>query len=116
MTEGSRNTNKGDLALEVKGRNAVLDARQFKLSYDPAKNKTSPLLNKFMLALILGKRSTQIAAGAPPMIVVPEGVTDVKEIAKLELKAKKTPYIVEVDTGNGHLEYWRIRDMIVNIE
>jgi len=116
MSDSDKRVAKDGVTLEVKGRNAVLDSRQFKLSYDPAKNKTSPLLNKFMLALILGKRATQIGAGAPPMIVVPEGVTDVKEIAKLELKAKKTPYIVEVDTGNGNLEYWRIRDMIVNIE
>lgn len=109
--------NKGGLdVLTVNGRNAVLDYRQFHLSYDPLKNKTSPLLNKFMLALILGKRATQIAAGAPAMIIVPDGITDVKEIAKLELKAKKTPYIVEVDVGNGHLEYWRIRDMVVNID
>lgn len=104
------------VTLDVDGRNAVLDSRQFKLQYNPANNRTSPILDKFKIALILGKRATQLANGAPALIEVPEGVTDVKEIAKMELRAKETPYIVEVDAGNGHMEYWRIRDMIVNLD
>lgn len=104
------------IVVNVDGQNAVLDNRQFRLQYDPAKNRTSPILDKFKIALILGKRATQLANGAPALIPVPEGVTDVKEIAKMELQAKETPYIVEVDAGNGHMEYWRIRDMIVNLE
>lgn len=104
------------IVINVDGQNAVLDSRQFRLQYNPSKNRTSPILDKFKIALILGKRATQLAKGAPAMIPVPEGITDVKEIAKMELRAKETPYIVEVDAGNGHLEYWRIRDTVVNLD
>lgn len=103
-------------SIVVDSQNGILDSRQFRLQYNPAKNRTSPILDKFKIALILGKRATQLANGAPALIPVPEGITDVKEIAKMELRAKETPYIVEITSGNGHMEYWRIRDMIVNLE
>lgn len=116
-TESTKNISSDTkMSLTPDDQNAVLDARQFRLQYNPEKNTTSPVLDKFKVALILGKRATQLAKGAPALIEVPEGVTDVKEIAKMELMAKQTPYIVEVDAGNGFKEYWRIRDMIVNLD
>ena len=87
------------------------DYRNLMLNYDPLKNKSAPEMTKYELALVVGKRATQIAQGAIPLIEVPARMTKVDEIAEEELRQKKTPFIVRRDLGNGKYEYWRIKDM-----
>ena len=89
------------------------DYRNLMLNYDPAKNKTSPEMTKYEKALIIGKRATQIANGAIPLIDIPARMTNAIEIAEEELRQKKTPIIVRRDLGNNKYEFWRIRDMNV---
>lgn len=87
------------------------DYRNLMLNYDPTKNKSAPELTKYELALVVGKRATQIAHGAIPLIDVPARMTKVDEIAEEELRQKKTPFIIRRDLGNGKYEYWKIKDM-----
>lgn len=87
------------------------DYRNLMLNYDPAKNKSAPEMTKYELALVIGKRATQIAQGASPLIDVPARMTHVDEIAEEELRQKKTPFIVRRDLGNSKYEYWKIKDM-----
>lgn len=87
------------------------DYRNLMLNYDPAKNKSAPEMTKYELALVIGKRATQIAQGAIPLIDVPARMTKVDEIAEEELRQKKTPFIIRRDLGNGKYEYWKIKDM-----
>lgn len=87
------------------------DYRNLMLSYDPLKNKSAPEMTKYELALIIGKRATQIARGAIPLIDVPARMTKVDEIAEEELRQKKTPFIIRRDLGNSKYEYWKIKDM-----
>lgn len=87
------------------------DYRNLMLNYDPAKNKSAPEMTKYELALVIGKRATQIARGALPLIDVPARMTHVDEIAEEELRQKKTPFIIRRDLGNGKYEYWKIKDM-----
>ena len=89
------------------------DYRSLLLNYDPAKNKTSPDMTKYEKALIIGKRATQIASGAIPLIDVPARMTNAIDIAEEELRQKKTPIIIRRDLGNNKYEFWRIRDMNV---
>lgn len=87
------------------------DYRNLMLNYDPTKNKSAPEMTKYELALVIGKRATQIANGAIPLIDVPARMTRVDEIAEEELRQKKTPFIIRRDLGNGKYEYWKIKDM-----
>jgi DNA-directed RNA polymerase subunit K/omega len=87
------------------------DYRNLMLNYDPAKNKSAPEMTKYEMALVIGKRATQIAQGAIPLIDVPARMTRVDEIAEEELRQKKTPFIIQRNLGNGKYEYWKIKDM-----
>ncbi len=92
------------------------DYRQIMLAYETTKRTTDPLMTVFEKSLILGKRATQIAMGAEPLIDVPARMTNVIEIAEEELRQKKTPFIIRRDLGNNKYEYWRIRDMIISLD
>lgn len=89
------------------------DIREIMNNYDPSKNTSSNIMNKFEKTTILGKRATQIAYGADALFNVPPTMYCVIEIAEEELRLKKTPYIIERDLGNGKKEYWKIADMII---
>ncbi len=49
---------------------------------------------KFEKARIIGARSLQLAYGAPPLIKVPEGVSDPLALAELEFKEDVIPIVV----------------------
>lgn len=87
------------------------DYRNLLTSYDPTKNKSAPEMTKYELALIIGKRATQLAYGAVPLINVPARMTRVEEIAEEELRQKKTPFIIQRNLGNDKFEYWKVKDM-----
>lgn len=89
------------------------DIREIMCNYDPSKNVSSNIMNKFEKTMILGKRATQIAYGADALFDVLPTMNNVIEIAEEELRLKKTPYIIERDLGNGKVEYWKIADMII---
>jgi DNA-directed RNA polymerase subunit K len=49
---------------------------------------------KFEKARIIGARALQLAYGAPPLIKVPEGVTDPLALAELEFQEDVIPIVV----------------------
>jgi DNA-directed RNA polymerase subunit K/omega len=73
---------------------------------------TYPLLTRYEITKILSFRASQLANGANPYILVPEGVTSTEQIAKLELKAKRLPYILKRPLPNGQYEFWRLADLM----
>lgn len=86
------------------------DITQIYKNYDPSKNKSSKIMTKYEKTLIIGQRSEQLANGAEPLIEIPEGVYDVREIAREELKKKASPFIVKRKYGNTH-EYFKLEDL-----
>jgi hypothetical protein len=40
-------------------------------------------------------------------------VSDIKEIARLELEARRLPFILRRPMPNGTFEYWRISDLMI---
>ena len=77
-------------------------------------NKTKPIMTKYEKTKIIGIRAQQIASGAPPLIDVPPGITDVVDIAIKELKERKTPFILKRKVSNKY-EYWKIQDLEITI-
>jgi DNA-directed RNA polymerase I, II, and III subunit RPABC2 len=76
-------------------------------------HRTYPFLTIYERTKIIGLRANQISRGAVPFITVPPQVTDVKDIARLELEQKRLPFIIKRPLPNGTFEYWRLADLLI---
>lgn len=83
------------------------------LSEEDPYHKSMPFLSVFEHTKILGMRTNQLAQGARPYIVVPEHITNVLDIAKLELEQRRLPIIIKRHMPDGTYEKFRLSDMIV---
>ncbi len=79
---------------------------------DP-KHTTYPFLTNYERTKCISFRASQIASGARPYVLVPEGVTDAYTIAKMELEAKRLPFIIKRPLPDGSFEAWRLSDLVV---
>jgi DNA-directed RNA polymerase I, II, and III subunit RPABC2 len=76
-------------------------------------HRTYPFLNQYEKTKVLSHRASELAHGSRPFIEVPKHVTNVSDIARLELEAKRIPYIIKRPLPNRTFEYWRLQDLIV---
>ena len=76
-------------------------------------HRTYPFLTNFERTKIIGLRANQISRGSVPFISVPKHITDVRDIARLELEQKRLPYIVKRPLPDGTFEYWRLSDLMI---
>lgn len=76
-------------------------------------HRTYPFLTNFEKTKIIGLRANQISKGSVAFIAVPKHITDVRDIARLELEQKRLPYIVKRPLPNGQFEYWRLADLMI---
>jgi DNA-directed RNA polymerase I, II, and III subunit RPABC2 len=76
-------------------------------------HRSVPYLTLFEKTKIIGFRANQIAQGSRALIHVPAHVTDVLEIARLELEQKRLPYILKRPMPDGTFEYVRLIDLLV---
>jgi DNA-directed RNA polymerase I, II, and III subunit RPABC2 len=81
-------------------------------SKDP-NHKSVPYLTQYEKTKIIGFRSNQLSQGARPLIQVPTHVTDVMDIARLELEQKRLPFLLKRPMPDGTYEYWRLADLII---
>ncbi len=78
-----------------------------------ANHRTYPFLTNFEKTKIIGLRANQLSKGSSPFISVPKHITDVKDIARLELEQKRLPFIIKRPLPNGSFEYWRLVDLMI---
>lgn len=83
------------------------------LSEDDPKHRSAPFLSIYERTKILGMRTNQLAQGARPYIQVPEHVSDIQEIARLELEQRRLPIIIKRFMPDGTAEKFRLSDMII---
>lgn len=76
-------------------------------------HRTYPFLTNFERTKIIGLRANQLSKGSVPFIAVPKHITDVRDIARLELDQKRLPYIIKRPLPNGTYEYWRLADLLI---
>ena len=74
-------------------------------------HRTTPILTKYEKTRILGVRTKQINDGCKPFISINEEIIDGEIIAKLELNAKKIPFIIKRPISNNKFEYWKLEDL-----
>ena len=78
------------------------------------KHKSVMYLTIFEKTKILGFRANQLSQGSKPFInPLPEHVTDVLEIAALELEQRRLPYILKRPMPDGSFEYIRLSDLMI---
>jgi DNA-directed RNA polymerase I, II, and III subunit RPABC2 len=78
-----------------------------------ANHRTYPFLTLYEKTKIIGLRANQISKGSAPFITVPEHITSVKDIARMELEQKRLPFIVKRPLPDGTFEYWRLSDLMI---
>jgi len=76
-------------------------------------HKSVPYLTLFEKTKLIGFRANQLAQGARPLVDVPAHVTDVIEIARIELDERRMPYILKRGMPDGTFEYWRLTDLLI---
>jgi len=76
-------------------------------------HRTYPFLTNFEKTKIVGLRANQISKGSVPFIAVPKHITDVRDIARLELEQKRLPFIIKRPLPNGQFEYWKLADLLI---
>lgn len=76
-------------------------------------HRTYPFLTHFEKTKIIGLRANQLSKGSAPFVAVPKHITDVRDIARLELEQKRLPYIIKRPLPNGTYEYWRLADLLI---
>jgi DNA-directed RNA polymerase I, II, and III subunit RPABC2 len=96
----------------------VLERMIIQDSYPPTAKKdrrhaTAPFLTLYEKTKVMSFRASQLAHGSTPFVDVPEYLTDVYEIARMELEAKRLPYILKRPLPNGSYEYWSLRDLLI---
>ena len=74
-------------------------------------HKTIPILTKYEKTKILGIRLKQLNNGSLPYVKVKENILDNFIIAKIELKQKKLPFIIQRPLPNNTFEYWKLEDL-----
>lgn len=78
------------------------------------KHKSVPYLTVFEKTKIIGFRADQLAKGCKPFInPVPPHITDVLDIAALELEQCRLPFILKRPMPDGTFEYIRLRDLLI---
>jgi DNA-directed RNA polymerase subunit K/omega len=77
------------------------------------RHKSVPYLTIFEKTKMLGFRANQLAQGSKPFITIPPHVTDVLEIASMELEQKRLPYILKRPMPDGSFEYVRLSDLLI---
>lgn len=76
-------------------------------------HRSAPFLTQFEKTKILGFRTNQLSQGARAFIAVPAHITDLREIAKMELEARRLPFIIKRPMPDGTFEKWRLSDLLI---
>jgi|OM-RGC.v1.021336414 DNA-directed RNA polymerase I, II, and III subunit RPABC2 len=83
-------------------------------SEDTANRRTLPILNKYEKAKIIGVRAQQIAMGSHIFLDSLNGLSNPLDIAREELRQKRTPLIVRRTLVGKHtvIEDWLVENLV----
>lgn len=82
------------------------------LDKDP-NHRSPPFLTLYERTKVIGFRANQLSQRARPYIIIPPYVTDVSEIARMELEARRLPFLIRRPMPDGSFEYWRLSDLLI---
>jgi DNA-directed RNA polymerase I, II, and III subunit RPABC2 len=76
-------------------------------------HRSQPWLSQYERTKILGFRANQLAQGAIPYITPPAHIVNTIDIARLELKERRLPFIISRVMPDGNYEFWRLSDLMI---
>jgi DNA-directed RNA polymerase I, II, and III subunit RPABC2 len=76
-------------------------------------HRSQPWISQFERTKILGFRANQLAQGAKPYVPVPKHIVTTADIARLELKERRLPFIISRIMPDGSFEFWRLSDLMI---
>ncbi len=76
-------------------------------------HRSVPFLTQYEKTKIIGMRANQLSQGARLYIEKPPHVTDVCQLARMELEARRLPFIIRRPMPDGTHEYWRLSDLLI---
>ena len=84
-------------------------------NYDPSKNISVKIMTIYEKTSILGLRKQQLANGANSYLdsELLKDIKNIEDIALLELKHKKLPFLICRSFNNDYKEYWKLEDLII---
>lgn len=91
------------------------DAEIAALLADPAGRKTTPFLQRYEFALIVGIRARQLEDGGAPLVPIDGLDTDrpdlFQQIAQREVLNQKSPFIIVRAHPDGIVEAWQASEL-----
>lgn len=97
---------------ETPGNSSILTSLRDTSILDPH-HITYPFLTNYEKTKCISFRASQLNHGAKPYVLVPAGMNDSYQIAKMELEQKRLPYILKRPLPNGDFEVWRLKDLLI---
>ena len=77
------------------------------------KKKFHPYMTKFEKIKVISLRAQQIEDNSPILIKVPDNINSSKDIAELEFKNKKIPFIIRrYHSNTDYYEDWKLNEFI----
>jgi DNA-directed RNA polymerase subunit K/omega len=76
-------------------------------------HRSRPWITQYERTKILGFRANQLAQGAKPYVPVPKHVVNTIDIARLEMKERRLPFIISRVMPDGQFEFWRLSDLMI---
>lgn len=76
-------------------------------------HRSSAWITQYERTKILGFRANQLAQGAKPYVPVPKHIVNTLDIAKIELKERRLPFIISRGMPDGTFEFWRLSDLMI---
>ncbi len=96
-----------ELQSEGEKEDLFLDSSDF---VESKQRVTSIYLNKYERTKVLGTRALQISLGASPLVDIGD-LTDAYDIALLELKQKKCPFVIRRYLPDNTYEDWKVSEL-----
>lgn len=78
-----------------------------------SQHRSYPFLTQYEKTHVIGKRANMLSQGARPYVDVPSHITDVGDIARLELEQRRLPFIICRTMPDGTHEMWRLADLLI---
>jgi DNA-directed RNA polymerase subunit K/omega len=93
----------------------ILSYNDINDKYDPSKNRTLNRITIYEKTAVIGMRRQQLANGANHYIsdkeIADANITNKADIADLEYKLNKLPFIVVRTLPDESKEYWKLQDL-----
>jgi DNA-directed RNA polymerase subunit K/omega len=89
----------------------IISNNELYLNIEKKQKKLNPYLTNFEKIKVLSLRAEQIENNSPVLVEVPKYMTSSRDIAELEFREKKIPFMIRRYMGNEY-EDWKLSEFL----